>query len=71
MRFNTDLYYTGSTGFFGGHCIASWQLWFAEEWRDDMQVFVDDYKFPTKPTKRQIRRLRREFRKTCKGINRL
>lgn len=70
MRFNTDLFYTGSTEFFGGYQLASWQLWFSEEWRDDVQVFVDDFKFPTKPTKRQIRKFRREFRKVCKGIKR-
>lgn len=68
MRFNTDLFYTDSTGFFGGYCVASWQLWFAEDYRDDIQVFVMDYKFPVKPTKRQVRKLRREFRKVCKGI---
>lgn len=68
MIFNTDLFYTDSTGFFGWSPAASWQLWFSEDYREDMEVFVMDYKFPVKPTKRQVRKLRREFRKVCKGI---
>lgn len=68
MIFNTDLFYTDSTGFFGWSPAASWQLWFSEDYREDMGVFVMDYKFPVKPTKRQVRKLRREFRKVCKGF---
>lgn len=68
MRFNTDLFYTDSTGFFGWSPAAAWQLWFSEDYKEDRQVFVMDYKFPVKPTKRQVRKLRREFRKVCKGF---
>ena len=56
MKFMTDLLYTQGV----------WQLWFTEVRKESstswMSKFVE-YKFPVKPTKKQIRKLRREFRK--------
>lgn len=68
MKFNTKLFYTDSTGFFGWSQAADWELWFSEDYKEGRQVFVMYYKFPVKPTKRQVRKLRREFRKVCKGF---
>lgn len=69
MQFNTDLFYVGGTKqpVFGKQqhipATAEWQLWFSEICEETKMPLVVDYSFPTKPTKKQIRKLRRQFRK--------
>lgn len=72
MQFNTDLFYVGGTKqpAFGKQkyipAKAEWQLWFSEECGEIRMPLVVDYNFPVKPTKRQVRKLRRAFRKEAK-----
>lgn len=43
---------------------AQWNLWFSEITNvTERQHYVACHTFPVKPTKKQIRKLRREFRK--------
>lgn len=66
MRSITRLYFVDSQPQFGEFLQAeesSWQLWFAEDRDDNHQPLVVEYNFPVKPTKRQLRKLRRAFRK--------
>ena len=64
MRFNTDVYYVKPERIFGGYTIACWKLWFIEDSDiKDRQHIIECHTFPTKPTKKQIRKLRRQFRK--------
>ena len=58
MQFNTDIYYKNTM--FGGYVHAHWKLWFIEIDRQHMVVF---HTLSAKPTKKQIRKLRRKFRK--------
>ena len=75
MQFNTDLFYVGGTKqpAFGKQqafpAKAEWQLWFSEVCEETRMPLVVDYSFPVKPTKRQIRKLRRLFRKEAKQYN--
>lgn len=75
MQFNTDLFYVGGTKqpAFGKQqyipAKAEWQLWFSEECGEMRMPLVVDYSFPVKPTKRQVRKLRRAFRKEAKQYN--
>lgn len=66
MQFNTDLFYVDSRPQFGRLAQArnsGWQLWFSEKNFDYQQPLVEEHSFPVKPTKKQIRKLRRAFRK--------
>lgn len=69
MQFNTDLFYVGGTKqpTFGKQqyipATAEWQLWFSEVCGETRMPLVVEYNFPVKPTKRQVRKLRRLFRK--------
>lgn len=67
MRFNTDVYYVKPERIFGGHTLACWKLWFTEDSDiKDRQHIIECHTFPAKPTKKQIRKLRRAFRKEAK-----
>lgn len=72
MQFNTDLFYVGGTKqpAFGKHqfiiSTAEWQLWLSKVCEETRMPLVVNYKFPVKPTKRQVRKLRRAFRKEAK-----
>jgi hypothetical protein len=66
MKFKTDLFCVDSRPQFGfnfQHQTTHWQLWFSEQNSGVYQPYVDEYTFPVKPTKRQVRKLRRAFRK--------
>lgn len=64
MRFNTDVYYVKPERIFGGYTLACWKLWFIEDSDiKDRQHIIECHTFPAKPTKKQIRKLRRQFRK--------
>lgn len=65
MRINTDVYYVESSngGFYGTH-DSYWVLWITEDGVfEDRQNLIMSWQFPIKPTKKQIRKLRRQFRK--------
>lgn len=64
MQFNTDVYYVKPGITFGGYVLACWKLWFTEDGDiKDRQHIIDCHTFPVKPTKKQVRKLRRAFRK--------
>lgn len=64
MYFTTEVYYVKPEQVFGGYIIAGWRLWFIESnIAQDRQDVIMVYTFPAKPTKKQIRKLRRNFRK--------
>lgn len=64
MRFNTDVYYVKPGITFGGHSLACWKLWFTEEGVIKYRLrIIECHTFHAKPTKKQIRKLRRAFRK--------
>lgn len=66
MRFNTDLFPVDSKPQFGSFAQSQtihWELWFSEKNLITHDPCVDVYIFPVKPTKRQVRKLRRQFRK--------
>lgn len=60
MHFNTDLLYYGVNP----HTDAGWTLWLTEITHEIKMPLVMGYNFPVKPTKKQIRKLSREFRKS-------
>lgn len=64
MHINTDLYYVqSSNGGFKGTNDCYWVLWITEDGVfEDRQNFIMSWQFPVKPTKKQIRKLRRQFR---------
>lgn len=65
MQINTHLYsHKSSNGGFAGKVDAGWTLWIVEDGLfEDRQNLVMSWQFPVKPTKKQIRKLRRQFRK--------
>lgn len=69
MQINTDLYYVQYSGFGSKNYRARkhkalWCLWFTEDGDiKDRQNIIECHRFPVKPTKKQIRKLRRQFRK--------
>ena len=65
MQINTHLYsHKSSNGGFAGNEDAGWKLWIVEDgFFEDRQNVVMSWQFPVKPTKKQIRKLRRKFRK--------
>ena len=65
MRIQTSLFATKSNnGGLLGKKNAQWNLWFSEITNvTERQHYVACHSFPAKPTKKQIRKLRREFRK--------
>ncbi len=69
MKINTDLIYVGGAQqpVFGKQqalpAKAEWQLWFYESCEETKMPLVMDYSFPVKPTRKQVRKLRRSFRK--------
>lgn len=64
MQFNTDVYYVKPGITFGGYVLACWKLWFTEDGDiKDRQHIIECHTFPVKPTKKQVRKLRRAFRK--------
>lgn len=66
MRFTTYLQAIDSKPQYGSFAQAShshWLLTFAED-NLSVQPLVDERTLPIKPTKRQIRKLRRAFRKS-------
>lgn len=67
MHFNTDVYYVKPEKLlFGGHLNAGWRLWFTESNVTlDRQPLIECHSLRVKPTKKQIRKLRRRFRKEC------
>lgn len=70
MEFKTDLYFTaGSQSCFGWYQESYWVLWFVEaDIPDDRQAIIESHQFHAKPTKRQVRNLRKKFKKYIKGI---
>lgn len=65
MKFRSVLYPTSSTRVFGFINKVEWKLWFIEVLDvPDRQEIIDCITLPVKPTKRQIRKLRRQFRKS-------
>lgn len=69
MQTNTNLFYIGSRPQYGKFVQAEhshWELWFSEDPDTPVIPLVIDYEFPVKPTKRQVRKLRRAFRKEAK-----
>lgn len=70
MQFNTDVYYIKPEQSFGWYINACWKLWFTEDGDVvDRQHIIASHTLPAKPTKRQVRKLRRVFRKEAKSIN--
>ena len=65
MESNTDLYYVaGSNHCFGGYQESYWVLWFTEaDMPDDRQTIIESHQFCVKPTRKQIRKLRKKFKK--------
>ena len=64
MRFNTDVYYVKPERIFGGYTLACWRLWFTEDGDIKYRLrIIECHTFHVKPTKKQIRKLRRAFRK--------
>lgn len=69
MKINTDLFYVHHSGYGSKNYRvkkhkAHWCLWFTEDgFFEDRQNLVMSWQFPVKPTKKQIRKLRRQFRK--------
>lgn len=69
MQTNTTLFYVDSRPQYGDFIQAQyshWQLWFSEDPNNPVMPLVIDHEFPVKPTKRQVRKLRRAFRKEAK-----
>lgn len=68
MRIQTYLFANKSNnGGLLGTVNAQWNLWFSEITNvTERQHYVACHTFPVKPTKKQIRKLRREFRKEAK-----
>lgn len=69
MQTNTTLFYVDSRPQYGEFIQAEyshWELWFSEDPNNPVMPLVIDHEFPVKPTKRQIRKLRRAFRKESK-----
>lgn len=64
MQINTNLFYNTPGMHTFGNQIASWTLCIAEYgFFEDRQNLVMSWQFPVKPTKKQIRKLRRQFRR--------
>lgn len=65
MRIQTSLFASKSNnGGLLGEVNAQWNLWFSEITNvTERQHYVACHSFPAKPTKKQIRKLRRQFRK--------
>ena len=65
MRIQTSLFASKSNnGGLLGKVNAQWNLWFSEITNvTERQHYVACHSFPAKPTKKQIRKLRRQFRK--------
>ena len=65
MRIQTSLFASKSNnGGLLGKMNAQWNLWFSEITNvTERQHYVACHSFPAKPTKKQIRKLRRQFRK--------
>lgn len=65
MRIQTSLFANKSNnGGLLGKMDAQWNLWFSEITNvTERQHYVACHSFPAKPTKKQIRKLRRQFRK--------
>lgn len=65
MRINTQLFSNKSNnGGFAGDNPAGWTLWIVEDGDfTDRQNLVMTWQFPVKPTRKQVRKLRRSFRK--------
>lgn len=67
MKISTHLYSVKSSN--GGICgisDARWRLWIVEDAiLEDRQNQVMSWAFPVKPTNKQIRQLRRQFRREC------
>ena len=69
MKFNTDIYFVKPEQCFGGYINACWKLWFTEAGDVvDRQHIIECHTLPVKPTKRQVRKLRRAFRKAIQPI---
>lgn len=71
MYFDTHLNYVRpQIGFGGYYFTACWKLWFVEEGDiQERQAVIDCHVFPVKPTKKQIRKLRRQFRNENKVLS--
>ncbi|UVX31135.1 hypothetical protein P4b_00040 [Klebsiella phage VLCpiP4b] len=66
MKINTHLFHNAPCIHTFGSQIASWTLWIVEDgFFEDRQNLVMSWQFPVKPTKKQIRKLRRQFRKSA------
>lgn len=65
MRINSHLFYNESnSGGLFGKANAGWILWIVEDgFFDDRQNLVMSHNFPVKPTKKQLRKLRKSFSK--------
>lgn len=69
MQFNTDLYYVqhsgfGTKNFRARKHKAHWCLWFIESGNiQERQSVINCHVLSVKPTKKQLRKLRRAFRK--------
>lgn len=65
MRTKTHLYFVqSSNGGLRGTNDCYWVLWVTEEGDfEDRQNLIMSWQFPVKPTKKQVRMHRRQFRK--------
>lgn len=65
MKINTHLYPNkSSNGGFAGVADAGWTLWIVEDGIfDDRQNLVMSWSFHVRPTKKQIRKLRKQFKR--------
>ena len=59
MKFTTELFYYGITQ----PTDAGWTLWLTELTKETRWPLLVSYSFPVKPTRKQVRKLRRSFRK--------
>ena len=65
MLVNTHLFSHNS--FATENIDAGWTLWFVEARGNPYWDNVQSMRFPVKPTKKQIRKLRRKFINDCKS----
>lgn len=65
MLVNTHLY--SHRSYSPENVLAGWTLWFVEAHKNPFWDNVECIYLPVKPTKKQIRKLRRKFIKDCKS----
>lgn len=66
MQINTHLFYDPGYTHTFGYQAACWTLWIVEDgFCEHRQNLFMSVRLPAKPTKKQIRKLRRQFRKSA------